>query len=84
MSVYEGGLPTDTTKLFPKVDLEGEFTGTYGGEKAMSATKGGPAVNGGYTTKDFLDDSSYQPSEMEVGRPSAMKVVNPDDISHKS
>lgn len=75
MNVYEGGLNQGEAKLYPRSDSEGEYSGTYGGEMAMKAAKGGPASNGGYTTKDFLDDKSYRPRDMEVGRPGAMKVV---------
>ena len=72
--VYAGGLP-DGTKLHPKFVSEGEETQAYGGEEGIKTSRGGPAVNGGYKTKDFLNDGGYAAGDLEVGRPGAMKVI---------
>jgi hypothetical protein len=79
--VYQGGLPGDGTRLFPKADMAGE--GSAVPESTVSGVKttnGGPAMSGGSTTKDFLDDKGYGTGSMDVDNDPSMKVVNPDDI----
>lgn len=80
--VYKGGLPEDGVKLFPAESMEEETKVTFGGEFKMKAKAGGPATSDGFRTHDFLDDSSYRAGDMEVGRDSSVKIVNPDDLSH--
>lgn len=82
--VYEGGLTDPGKVTFPKSDSEGETEESYGGELGIKTTKGGPATNDGGETKDFLNDASYRAKDMEVGRPSSEKVVNPDDLSNNA
>lgn len=82
MGVYEGGIPMTAGKvLHPSVDMEGEGSDVKGAEGAIGYTKGGPAVNSGGTNKgDFLSSAGYDAGNMEAGRPSGMKIVNPDDL----
>lgn len=80
MDVYEGGLPTDGTKLWPKTKSEAEGTLTNDKPGVISTTKGSAPVSNGTMTKDFLDDKGYGTGSMSVDNEPSLKVVNPDDI----
>ena len=84
MDVYKGGLTQPGKVTYPNAVAEGEVKEVYGGEGAVAAHNGSPAAESGYTTKDFLNDKGYDTGSMEVGRPSNMKTVNPDDISNQA
>lgn len=76
-SVYEGGLPSEGTNLFPKTVSQPDVTESYGGELGIKTTRGGPATNTATEApKSFIDDASYHPADLEVSRPSTGKTVD--------
>lgn len=81
-NIYAGGIPEGKDSLFPKASNEAEETAIPGGELKVKFAKGGPATNSGSKTKDFLDDASYGTGSLSTDNEPAMKIVNPDDISH--
>lgn len=89
--VYEGGIPQGGFDANMKgagfgISSEGESGGTPGGPAGRpGVVRSGGASEGKNHSKSasegFLLNNSYK-TNLEVGRPSGNKTVNPDDLSH--
>lgn len=81
-NVYKGGLPTEAGKnLFPSSSSDMSPSQPNDGPDAISKKNGGPATFEGGETNDFLNDSSYQPKDMQE-REGGMKVRDLNDVSN--
>lgn len=86
--IYEGGLPTGGTSLYPgnKSDMATNTPPGGGGQGRIDARPGTPPqMNSSYAAQtdevnSFIDQSSYK-GDMNVGDGGSMKVRNPDDLS---
>ncbi len=86
VKVYEGGIPTPGFTSAYKTSNEAESNYVPGGPATRPGTvnQGGPTQPKTYSqsaSEDFLMSSTYK-TNMEAGRPGAMDIDNPDDISH--
>jgi len=86
--VYGGGIPQggfDAEQSGAGFDTvkEAEFGGVYGGPATLPKTVKEGGNTEGKTAKNadsFHDDAGYR-TNLEAGRPSSSKTVNPDDLS---
>ena len=69
VDVYEGGLPTGGTTLYPKTKSEAEGALTNDKPGVIKTTKGSAPESSGKKTNDFLNDKGYGTGNLSVTRP---------------